>query len=175
MKTESAMYKILIGNFKDPFKDIEDDYAKVDLNLIKEFGGDLSLSDEDDSINEEKQDEQDTKSSGKKQTKNIPKKNNSTPGEKENNFVQERKENVQRPYIPGIRKPPSPYPRQSHMNKIQHAVCLRVLLQSFSNQKKGMSVDERKEFESYMVNKYYCVLTMLFFEMTKAENKLFHN
>lgn len=41
-KKESAMYQIMNGNFKDPFKDIEEDYKDVKINLMKDADPDLN-------------------------------------------------------------------------------------------------------------------------------------
>ncbi|XP_003394665.2 uncharacterized protein LOC100650803 isoform X1 [Bombus terrestris] len=42
LEKESVMYRIMTGNFKDPFKDIEEDYKNVKINLIKDSDPDLN-------------------------------------------------------------------------------------------------------------------------------------
>ena len=36
LEKESVIYKILTGNFKDPFKNIEEDYKDVEIDLMKD-------------------------------------------------------------------------------------------------------------------------------------------
>lgn len=42
LEKESVMYRIMTGNFKDPFKDIEEDYKNVKINLMKNADPDLN-------------------------------------------------------------------------------------------------------------------------------------
>lgn len=42
LEKESVMYRIMTGNFKDPFKDIEEDYKNVKIYLMKDADLDLS-------------------------------------------------------------------------------------------------------------------------------------
>ncbi|XP_012231570.1 uncharacterized protein [Linepithema humile] len=44
MQDESAMYKILTDCFKDPFEDIESEYAEVDVEQIKQLSDDIDIS-----------------------------------------------------------------------------------------------------------------------------------
>ncbi|KYN40421.1 NMDA receptor-regulated protein 2 [Trachymyrmex septentrionalis] len=128
MERESAMYKILTGNFTDPLEDIDNEYANVDLELVKKYlreDGEVLTDSEDDNQLEVNQQE-------------IKSESNSRMQEQE------------RPYVPGIRKLSFGFPRKSSLNKAQQAMCLRVLLRLSNNEKKSMSDEERKEFEQYM-------------------------
>lgn len=42
LEKESVIYKILTGNFKDPFKNIEEDYKAVEIDLMKDADPDLN-------------------------------------------------------------------------------------------------------------------------------------
>ncbi|CAD1469788.1 unnamed protein product, partial [Heterotrigona itama] len=42
LEKESVTYKILTGNFKDPFKNIEEDYKDVEIDLMKDVDPDLN-------------------------------------------------------------------------------------------------------------------------------------
>ncbi|KAG5326460.1 ICE2 protein, partial [Acromyrmex heyeri] len=128
MERESAMYKILTGNFTDPLEDIDNEYANVDLELVKKYlreDGEILTDSEDD--NQLEVNQQETKNEG-------------------NSRMQEQ----ERSYVPGIRKLSFGFPRKSSLDKAQQAMCLRVLLRLSDNEKKSMSDEERKEFEQYM-------------------------
>lgn len=132
MERESAMYKILTGNFTDPLEDIENEYANVDIELVKKYlreDGEVLTDSEDDNQLEINQQE----------AKN-----------EDNSRMQEQ----ERSYVPGIRKLSFGFPRKSRLDKAQQAMCLRVLLRLSDNEKKSMSDEERKEFEQYMVNRH---------------------
>ncbi|KYN14089.1 NMDA receptor-regulated protein 2 [Trachymyrmex cornetzi] len=128
MERESAMYKILTGNFTDPLEDIDNEYANVDLELVKKYlseDGEVLTDLEDD--NQLEVNQQETKNEG-------------------NSCMQEQ----ERSYVPGIRKFSFGLPRKSSLDKAQQTMCLRVLLRLSDNEKKSMSDEERKEFEQYM-------------------------
>lgn len=76
IEKDSSMHKILLGTFTDPFKDIEEDYAHVDIELIKHFNGKLNR------FGKKEEDEQKTKNYGKKENtkkeENITKKQHHT-------------------------------------------------------------------------------------------------
>ncbi|KAL0116753.1 hypothetical protein PUN28_009992 [Cardiocondyla obscurior] len=112
MEAESAMYRIMNDNLINPFEDIENEYADVNVELIKKY-----LCEDAETGME----------------------NESQPGVK-----------IKRPYVPGIRTLPFNFPRYSHLNMDQHAMCLRVLLKLSSNENKMISEEERQEFEEYM-------------------------
>lgn len=146
LQNESAMHRILADDFTDPFKDIDNEYAQVDIDLIKRLGGEelekevlqelestKSNEDKDEMNNEDKETEKMEEEINK--TKEIPAR---VRGEKY--------------YIPGIRKLPFYFPRRSHLNNKQQATCLRVLLR-FSGNENGMITEEEKtELQNYMVN-----------------------
>lgn len=117
MERESAMYRIMNGNFTNPFEDIESEYADVNVELIKKY------LHEDDEISSDTEDEGNS-----------------------------HKQEHTRSYVPGIRKLGFHFPRQSHLNKAQQAMCLRVLLRLSNSEKKGMNEEERRELQEYMVN-----------------------
>ncbi|XP_018399079.1 PREDICTED: uncharacterized protein LOC108776846 [Cyphomyrmex costatus] len=128
MERESAMYKILAGNFTDPLEGINDEYADIDIEMIKKYlcedGEDLTNLEDDKQL---KINQQETKID-------------------DNSCMQEQ----ERSYVPGIRKLSLCFPRKSCLDRAQHAMCLRVLLKLSDNEKKSMSDEERKEFEQYM-------------------------
>ncbi|XP_071855980.1 uncharacterized protein [Bombus fervidus] len=51
---ESVMYRIMTGNFKDPFKDIEEDYKNVKINLMKNADPDLNKMEKEYKLNQTK-------------------------------------------------------------------------------------------------------------------------
>jgi hypothetical protein len=135
MKRESAMYRIMSDDFTNPFEGIEHEYAKVDIELIKHLGGD--------ELEKEVQEEL--------KAKNIEKKNDTAKHIEKQNYPKDE-EQKPRFYIPGIRKPPFKFPRGSDLNKIQQAMCLRVLLR-FSNNENNTEITniEKTELQNYMV------------------------
>lgn len=127
------MYRIMRDDFTDPFEDIEQDYANVNMELIQKF---LSEDPFTDSEEEEEQKTDDKKRNRKKKDIDIDCKQN-----------QEK-----RPYLPGIRKLPFNFPKRSCLTKAEQNMCLRVLLK-FSNKRKELSKEEQSEMESYIVCK----------------------
>jgi len=121
-------------NFTNPFEGIEHEYAKVDIELIKHLGGD--------ELEEEVQHEL--------KAKNIERKNDAAKHIKEKNYLK-NEEQKSRFYIPGIRKLPFKFPRRSNLNKIQQAMCLRVLLRFSNNEKIEITKIEKTELQNYMV------------------------
>jgi len=134
MKRESAMYRIMSDDFTNPFEGIEDEYARVNIELIKHLGGN--------ELEEEVQHEL--------KTRHIDKKNDAKHIEEQNYSKDE--EQKPRFYIPGIRKLPFKFPRGSNLNKIQQAMCLRALLR-FSNNENKIEITkiEKTELQNYMV------------------------
>lgn len=141
MQKDSATYKIINGTFKDPFGNIEEDYAEVNTQLLKCFDKNVSDLDKDEddvedernfTIREEEQHEQNTKSLQKHQ--------------KKQEII-----NNQKSYIPGMKKPIN-FPRESSLSCEQQATCTRALLRLFSNQIISTSAEEKTELEYYMVN-----------------------
>lgn len=131
MESESAMYRLMNDNFTNPFEDINNEYADVNVELIKKYlyeDGEVSTTTEDEDSQVKEEVKHGDNSSMQKQEK---------------------------PYVPGIRKLPFYFPRRSHLDKAQQIMCLRVLLKLSSNEKTGMNETERKEFEEYMVNRYH--------------------
>lgn len=50
MQRESAMYKILTDCFKDPFEDIESEYAEIDVEQIKQLSNDIDIDMEEEAL-----------------------------------------------------------------------------------------------------------------------------
>ncbi|EZA53909.1 hypothetical protein DMN91_009945 [Ooceraea biroi] len=152
MKRESAMYRIMTGNFTDPFEGIEEEYEKVDIELIKRLGG----VEREEQVRRELGAESSDKSSSSAENvikehppkEDLPEKG---PAKKTGNPSKEDplKDEGQMPYIPGIRKLPFYFPRRSHLDKNQQAMCLRVLLR-FSSNKKQITEAEKIELQKYM-------------------------
>lgn len=138
MERESAMYRIMRDDFKDPFKDIEQDYADVNIELIKKLLAEDSLT--EDTEEEEEQKPGNQKKNNKKKKSKIK--------DSETDWKQEK-----RSYVPGIRKLQFNFPRRSCLTKPQHIMCLRVLSKLFSNEQKGLNKEEQLELESYIVCK----------------------
>lgn len=131
MERESAMYRLMNDNFINPFEDIDNEYADVNVELIKKYlheDGEVSSDTEDENLQVKEEVKHGGNSSMQKQEK---------------------------PYVPGIRKLPFYFPRRSHLDKAQQTICLQVLLRLCSNERKGMNETERKELEEYMVNRYH--------------------
>lgn len=131
MERESAMYRLMNDCFTNPFGDIDNEYADVNVDLIKKYlheDGEVSTDTEDEDLQVKKEVKHGDNSSMQKQEK---------------------------PYVPGIKKLPFYFPRRSHLDKAQQTMCLRVLLRLSSYERKGMNETERKELEEYMVNRYH--------------------
>ncbi|XP_011859214.1 PREDICTED: little elongation complex subunit 2-like isoform X2 [Vollenhovia emeryi] len=124
MERESAMYKIMNDNFKNPFENIESEYADVDVELIKKHLF------EDGEVFADSQDEEQVK-------------------HEDSSSMQEQK----KLYVPGIRVSPVPFPRKSELTMAQQAMCLRVLLRFSSIERGPMNEKEREEYEEYMTLK----------------------
>lgn len=125
MERESAMYKIMNDCFTDPFEDIECEYADVNVQLIERY-----LREEGE-LPMENKDQQKVKN--------------------EDNFDMKEEE---KSYVPGIRKLSFYFPRKSHLDKAQQAMCLRVLLRSHNAERKSINEEERTELQTYMVNRH---------------------
>lgn len=132
------MHRILADSFTDPFKDMEEDYAAVDIEKIKLLSGDIDIDDDE----EEEEDEQTIEDINKDKKDNTKQKND---------CVYNRQK---RTYIPGLKKQSSNYPRMSRLNETQHAVYLRALLRLLSSEKKPITKEEKQELEMYMVNSH---------------------
>ncbi|XP_070158284.1 uncharacterized protein [Polyergus mexicanus] len=133
LERESAMYRIMRDDFTDPFEDIEQDYANVNMELIQKFLSEDPLTDSEE---EEEQKTDDKKRNRKK--KNV-----------DTDYKQNQEK---RPYLPGIRKLPFNFPRRSCLTKAEQNMCLRVLLK-FNNKRKELSKEEQSEMESYIALK----------------------
>lgn len=132
LERESAMYRIMRDDFTDPFEDIEQDYANVNMELIQKFLSEDPLTDTE---QEEEQKIDDKKKNRKKKNVDIDCKQNQD----------------KRPYLPGIRKLPFNFPKRSCLTKAQQIMCLRVLLKLSNNKQKELSKEEQLEMESYIV------------------------
>lgn len=141
MEKDSAIYKIINGIFTDPFDNIEEDCDKINIQLLKQFGVNGLEEDEDESKDENKYeikkriDEQFEQNTKKRQE------------------FKEKQEIIYKkdvPYIPGMRKLPSLFPRKSSLDFNQHAMCVRALSRLFSHQVL-ISAEEKAELEHYMV------------------------
>jgi len=193
LERESAMYRIMTDSFTDPFEDIENDYADVDIELIKKYlredGEEVSSDIEDENQQEVKDgdnscmEEQETSCVKEQETSCMEEQETSCVKEQETSCMEEQKifcveeqetscveeqeiscveeqetscvEEQEKSYVPGIRKLSFCFPRRSHLDKIQQAMCLRVLLRLSNNEKKKMNMKERKELNQYMVNRHY--------------------
>jgi len=161
LESESAMYRIMTDSFTDPFEGIESDYADVDIELIKKYlredGEEVSSDTEDESQQEVKDgdnpcmEEQET-SCVKEQGISCVKEQETSCMEEQGPFCVEEQE---KSYVPGIRKLLFHFPKRSRLDKIQQAMCLRVLLRLSNNEKKKMNIKEKKELNQYMVNRHY--------------------
>ncbi|XP_016920929.1 uncharacterized protein LOC108003276 [Apis cerana] len=121
LEKESVMHRIMTGNFTDPFKNIEEDYQNVKINLIKDIDPDLNEeSNNDIEINE---------------------------GEKE---CESKQINKVKCYVPGIVKSIFKFPKKSLLDKEQQAMCLRVLLRFSKSGKPKLTRREREELQKYM-------------------------
>lgn len=126
LEKESVMHRIMTGNFTDPFKNIEEDYQNVKINLIKDIDPDLNEeSNNDIEVNE---------------------------GEKE---CESKQINKVKCYVPGIVKSIFKFPKKSLLDKEQQAMCLRVLLRFSKSGKLKLTRREREELQKYMVYKIY--------------------
>jgi len=134
LERESAMHRIMRDEFRDPFEDIEQDYANVNMELIKKYLAEDPFTDTEE---EEEQKTNDKKRNRKK--RNI-----------DTDCKQTQEKN---PYVPGIRKLPFNFPKRSCLTKVQHSMCLRALLKLFNNEQKGLSKEEQLDLESYIVCK----------------------
>ncbi|XP_029053790.1 uncharacterized protein LOC114881233 isoform X4 [Osmia bicornis bicornis] len=119
---ESVMYRIMNGNFIDPFKGIEEDYNNVDINLIKSINPELNKEDTDNEI--------------------------TTNDTKKESQLQQKKD--VKLYVPGITKPIFRFPKKSKLNAAQHAMCLRVLLRFSEADKPKLTPIEREELQIYL-------------------------
>lgn len=135
LEREGAMYRIMRDEFNDPFEDIEQDYANVNMELIKKYLAEDPFTDTEE---EEKQE-----TNGKKGK--IRKKRNI-----DTDCKQTQEKNL---YVPGIRKLPFNFPKRSCLTKVEHNMCLRALLKLFNNEQKGLSKEEQTDLESYIVCK----------------------
>ncbi|EFN68808.1 NMDA receptor-regulated protein 2 [Camponotus floridanus] len=133
LERESAMHRIMRDEFRDPFEDIEQDYANVNMELIKKYLAEDPLTDTEE---EEEQKTNDKKRNRKRKLKNI-----------DSDCKQTQEKN---PYVPGIRKLPFNFPKRSCLTKIQHSMCLRALLKLYNNEQKGLSKEEQLDLESYI-------------------------
>ncbi|XP_076548410.1 uncharacterized protein LOC117610656 isoform X6 [Osmia lignaria lignaria] len=122
LEKESVMYRIMNGNFIDPFKGIEEDYNNVDINLIKSIDPELNKEDTDNEI--------------------------TTNDTKKESQLQQKKD--VKPYVPGITKPIFRFPKKSKLNAAQHAMCLRVLLRFSEADKPKLTPIEREELQTYL-------------------------
>nr|XP_034194175.1 uncharacterized protein LOC117610656 isoform X2 [Osmia lignaria]XP_034194176.1 uncharacterized protein LOC117610656 isoform X2 [Osmia lignaria]XP_034194177.1 uncharacterized protein LOC117610656 isoform X2 [Osmia lignaria]XP_034194178.1 uncharacterized protein LOC117610656 isoform X2 [Osmia lignaria] len=122
LEKESVMYRIMNGNFIDPFKGIEEDYNNVDINLIKSIDPELNKEDTDNEI--------------------------TTNDTKKESQLQQKKD--VKPNVPGITKPIFRFPKKSKLNAAQHAMCLRVLLRFSEADKPKLTPIEREELQTYL-------------------------
>ncbi|XP_012137009.1 uncharacterized protein LOC100874657 isoform X1 [Megachile rotundata] len=122
LEKESVMYRIMNGNFTDPFKNADEDYKNVKINFIKNI---------DPELNEENKDNEIATSETKKENQSKQKKN-------------------VRCYVPGIVKPIFKFPKKSKLNTVQHAMCLRVLLRFSETGKPKLTQTEKEELHNYL-------------------------
>jgi len=176
LERESAMYRIMTDSFTDPFEGIESDYADVDIELIKKYlredGEEVSsdieyenqqeVKDGDNSCMEDQETscvkEQGISCVEEQETSCVKEQGIFCVEEQETSCMEEQQtscvEEQEKSYVPGIRKLSFCFPRRSRLDKIQQAMCLRVLLRLSNNEKKKMNIKERKELNQYMVNRH---------------------
>ncbi|XP_063992308.1 uncharacterized protein LOC135170433 [Diachasmimorpha longicaudata] len=121
LERESAMYKILRGNFTDPFADVHEDF--VDL---------VTKADIDANEHE-------------KETKKIDIDEEKVKDDEKN--VDETKRHAK--YYPGIVRAKAKFPRWSSLTVEQHAACVRVLLQFSAPGKPDISKNNREDLATY--------------------------
>ncbi|XP_076289652.1 uncharacterized protein LOC143213566 isoform X2 [Lasioglossum baleicum] len=126
LERESAMCRMVTGNFTDPFKDIDEDYKEVKINLMGGIQMELDKTDKNDSAGSVKK--------KKEQQNNVQ--------------VKQKKKSTS--YVPGIMKPMFKFPRMSRLNIQQQALCLRVLLRFSESSKPKLTQIEREELKKYM-------------------------
>ncbi|XP_011708117.1 PREDICTED: little elongation complex subunit 2-like isoform X1 [Wasmannia auropunctata] len=127
MERESAMCRILTDTFTDPFENIESEYDDANVELMKKYlledGVDLYKKEREEAQKAEEQKDE----------------NNSSV--------------LERSYVPGIRRLSTYFPRRSHLDKAEQAMCLRVLLRLADTEKKKLTDEEKKELQQYMALK----------------------
>ncbi|XP_076379234.1 uncharacterized protein LOC143259720 [Megalopta genalis] len=120
LERESVTYRIMNGNFIDPYKDMEDDYEEIKIDLMEDVKEKIKVED---------------KSDGKMD---------------KNKKVHLKETKRSKNYVPGILKPLFGYPRSSRLNKEQQALCLKVLLRFSESNKPRLTQAERQELQKYM-------------------------
>ncbi|XP_015118820.1 uncharacterized protein LOC107042333 [Diachasma alloeum] len=123
LERESAMYKILRGNFTDPFADIHEDF----LDLVSK--ADIDANEQE------------------KERKKLVINEESPKEESEKNIVEEVKKHAK--YYPGISRAKAKFPRWSSLTEKQHAACVRVLLQFSAPGKPDISKINREDLDTY--------------------------
>ncbi|XP_076645747.1 uncharacterized protein LOC143355113 [Halictus rubicundus] len=126
LERESVMCRMVTGNFTDPFKNIDEDYENVKINLMEGVQKELDKTDENDNA------------------ENVKKK------KKNQNEVQVKQSKKSKSYVPGIIKPMFKFPKRSKLNTQQQALCLRVLLRFSESNKPKLTQIEREELNKYM-------------------------
>ncbi|OAD55762.1 hypothetical protein WN48_04294 [Eufriesea mexicana] len=124
LEKESVMHKIMTGNFVDPFKNIEEDYKNIELNLLKDIDPDIKeeINNDNEIIVKQKWD-------------------------CEHEDTQKVKA-----YVPGIVKAIFKFPKKSKLDKEQQAMCLRVLLRFSESDKPKITKAQREELQNEDVN-----------------------
>ncbi|XP_017759258.1 PREDICTED: uncharacterized protein LOC108550120 [Eufriesea mexicana] len=122
LEKESVMHKIMTGNFVDPFKNIEEDYKNIELNLLKDIDPDIKeeINNDNEIIVKQKWD-------------------------CEHEDTQKVKA-----YVPGIVKAIFKFPKKSKLDKEQQAMCLRVLLRFSESDKPKITKAQREELQKYL-------------------------
>ncbi|XP_072767674.1 uncharacterized protein [Anoplolepis gracilipes] len=131
MERESAMYRIMRGDFTDPFEDIEQDYADVNMELIQKFLA-------EDPFTDTEEEEQKETNSGKRNRKKT--------NTEHNCYKQTQKDKL---YVPGIRKLSFNFPKTSCLTMNQHCMYLDVLLK-LGREQKSLSKEEQRMQQSYI-------------------------
>ncbi|XP_017889972.1 uncharacterized protein LOC108630910 isoform X2 [Ceratina calcarata] len=123
LEKETVMYKIITGNFTDPFKDIEADYEHVNIDSMK---GDIPDLNDHESTEETEMEIEESKQPVSKQPK------------------------ISKHYVPGIVKSIFKPTKKSTLNDTQQAMCLKVLLRFSESSKPKLTQAEREDLQKYV-------------------------
>ncbi|XP_012275957.1 uncharacterized protein LOC105697317 [Orussus abietinus] len=129
LKREGTMYKIMLGEFKDPF----------------------AMGDSDSDVTEETLEEMEVnfkKDITEGETPNVSNNKKRSIGKMLNDATmpQESKKD----YVPGVVKCDFKFPRYSTLNVDEHALCLRVILRFSGSEKPEVTQTTRQELNTYM-------------------------
>ncbi|XP_011139519.1 uncharacterized protein LOC105183237 isoform X2 [Harpegnathos saltator] len=142
LEKDSAIYKIMNDNFTDPFNNIADDYKEINIEELKSLTKNINDLEEN---KDEDEDEDNIKYEIKEECKE---KQNTKKHQK--SMKKEKIMSNKKCYVPGMRKLPSQFVRNSSLNATQHAMCSRVLLRLSNYEVTPTLAEEKTELECYM-------------------------